>query len=115
MLLNNEQNIAIKTVQGPVLLVDGAGTGKTTTLIERANYLVREKHVQQNKILLISFSKKTIRILKEKISLSDKSNELQIFTFHSFSYYILREFYRKSNIVLKIIDEAESAAIIKKA
>ena len=92
--LNQAQKDAVKHGAGPLLLVAGAGTGKTTVLINRLAYLILEKKVKTDEILLLTFTEKAAGELEER---SDKVlpygyTDLWINTFHGFGERILRDY-----------------------
>ena len=68
MELNEKQYEAMKTTEGPVLLISGPGSGKTRTLVERAIYLLIEKKVKPENIFLSTFTEKSARELLVRIS-----------------------------------------------
>lgn len=92
--LNKAQKEAVTHGGGPLLLVAGAGTGKTTVLINRLAYLILEKKVKTDEILLLTFTEKASGELEER---SDKIlpygyTDLWINTFHGFGERILRDY-----------------------
>lgn len=95
---NDQQKEAIITTEGPVLIIAGPGTGKTFTLVKRAVYLIVEKGVQPENIMIATFTEKAAkeiitRISNELLSLgiSVNINEMYIGTFHSICLRILKE------------------------
>jgi len=91
--LNPEQLKAVTHEDGPLLIVAGAGTGKTTVLINRLVYLILEKRVKTDEILLTTFTEKASSELIER---ADKALpfgyiDLWINTFHSFCERVLKE------------------------
>lgn len=86
-LLNAQQKEAIETICGPLLVVAGAGSGKTTCLIERTNHMV-EKGVSPNEILLLTFTNKAVDEIKERLKEEGVSN-VSTHTFHSFCLQVL--------------------------
>jgi DNA helicase II / ATP-dependent DNA helicase PcrA len=92
--LNEAQRAAVVHNQGPFLIVAGAGTGKTTVLINRLAYLVLEKKIKTEEILLLTFTEKAAGELEERADkiLPYGYVDLWINTFHGFCERILREF-----------------------
>lgn len=90
--LNQSQSEAASHTAGPLLIVAGAGTGKTTVLINRLNFLVREKGVKPENILLVTFTEKAANELSERADriLPYGSYAPWIRTFHGLGDDILR-------------------------
>ncbi|MFN8673276.1 MAG: ATP-dependent helicase [Candidatus Sericytochromatia bacterium] len=114
--LNNSQYLAVKSINGPVLVIAGAGSGKTRTIIYRLSYLI-ENGIEPNKILLLTFTKKASGEMIDRASelLKDgKCNNVMGGTFHSFSNYLLRKYHKLLNILpnFTIIDTTDSEDII---
>lgn len=116
--LNKEQKEAVITTEGPLLVLAGAGSGKTRVLTTRIAYLIKELKVEPDSILAITFTNKAAREMKERIInlLGTNYYGMQISTFHSFGLSILKKNYAllgyKSNFT--IIDSDDSLTIIKK-
>ncbi len=93
-LLNPEQYEAVTTTEGPVLIVAGAGTGKTNTLIKRVMYLIDVKKVLPEQILLLTFTNKAAQemIYRAKSTLDDRCSKVVACTYHSFCAAILRKY-----------------------
>ena len=115
--LNKEQLEAVKHVNGPMLVLAGAGSGKTKVLTSRIAYLI-ENGVSVNNILAITFTNKAAKEMKEreiKLICND-SKSIQISTFHSLGLRILKENYArlgyKSNFV--ILDSDDTLTVVKK-
>ena len=87
--LNRAQQEAVDTLHGPVLIMAGAGSGKTRTLINRIDNLIRHS-VKPETILAITFTNKAARELKSRLSL-DAAN-VEASTIHSFCVKILRQY-----------------------
>lgn len=117
-MLNDKQKEAVVTTEGPLLVLAGAGSGKTKVLTTRIAYLVEEKHVSPNHILAITFTNKAAKEMKERVVriLGPLAYNIQISTFHSFGVLILKENYEalgyKSNFT--ILDSDDSLTVIKK-
>lgn len=116
--LNTEQHQAVIHDKGPLLIVAGAGTGKTTVLINRLAYLVTEKKIKTDAILLLTFTEKAAGELEERADkiLPYGYVDLWIHTFHGFCERILRE--NALDIGLsasfKLVNDTEQWILIKK-
>lgn len=116
--LNPEQIKAIKHFEGPMLVMAGAGSGKTKVLTNRIAYLIEEKGVSERSILAITFTNKAAREMKERVInlVGNKAKNMHISTFHSLCVYILRQdidiLGYKNNFV--IYDTTDTLSTIKK-
>lgn len=95
---NNEQKKAIQQTDGPVLIIAGPGTGKTFTLVKRAIYLIVEKEVKPENILIATFTEKAAKELITRISneliklnITVNLNDLYIGTIHSICLRLIKE------------------------
>lgn len=114
--LNSQQLTAVKTIDGPVLVFAGAGTGKTKTLISRIIYMVKEKDIKPYNILAITFTKKATNEMRERLekALGEEAYQVYMSTIHSMCSRILRREitvlgYKKD---FEIIDDEEGAKIL---
>ena len=84
--LNKQQLQAIKHGKGPLLIIAGAGTGKTTVITERIKYLITKKLAKPEEILALTFTEKSANEMEERIdvALPLSYGEMWISTFHSF-------------------------------
>lgn len=93
--LNSDQQKAVKQTDGPVLILAGAGSGKTRVLTYRAAYLMGELHVQGSNILMLTFTNKAAEEMKFRIHTLLKNQQLSDMpfagTFHSLCVSILRK------------------------
>ncbi len=91
--LNEEQSAAVKCTSGPMLIVAGAGSGKTRVLTSRIAYLI-EQGVLPERILALTFTKKAAAEMKERIALmvgERQARRLWMGTFHSVFIRFLRD------------------------
>ena len=114
--LNEMQKKAVTHKDGPLLILAGAGSGKTKVLTTRIAYLIKEEGVKPENILAITFTNKAAGEMKERIEKLIGKTNLQASTFHSFGVKILRENYDKlvykNNFV--IMDSDDSLTLVKK-
>ena len=93
--LNDRQQEAIKTTEGPLLVIAGAGSGKTRVLTTRIAYLIEEKGIVPGNILAITFTNKAAKEMRDRVvnMLGPAAYQIQISTFHSFGLTIMKENY----------------------
>ena len=114
--LNNAQLEAVVTIKGPVLVIAGAGSGKTRVIVHRVAFMI-ENGISPDDILLLTFTRKAATEMLGRVQklLNDTSAQ-KVFggTFHAFSNYILRKYAGLLNISpnFTIIDEEDSADTI---
>ncbi|MFJ8263879.1 DNA helicase PcrA [Rummeliibacillus sp. NPDC094406] len=118
--MNKEQEEAVKTTEGPLLIMAGAGSGKTRVLTHRIAYLVIEKQVYPSKILAITFTNKAAREMRERIDglLGNGTGErMWVSTFHSMCVRILRRDIDRIgfNKNFSILDTSDQLTVIKNA
>jgi DNA helicase-2/ATP-dependent DNA helicase PcrA len=91
--LNKEQQQAVTHGQGPLLIVAGAGTGKTTVITDRIAYLIETEQAKPEEILAVTFTEKAASEMEERVDriLAFGYQELWISTFHAFSERILKD------------------------
>ncbi|HYK73820.1 MAG TPA: DNA helicase PcrA [Pseudoneobacillus sp.] len=115
--LNPEQQNAVKTTAGPLLLMAGAGSGKTRVLTHRIGFLMVEKGVNPYNILAITFTNKAAREMKERIKnlMGGVAEEIWISTFHSMCVRILRRDIDRIgfNRNFTILDTTDQQSVIK--
>lgn len=115
--LNPAQKQAVLDYAGPIMILAGAGSGKTKTLVTKIQYLLEEKNVSPHQLLAVTFSNKAAREMRERVSrLSNHDlGALQITTFHSFCAKVLRleAQYIGLSRNFTIYDSSEQKAIIK--
>jgi len=90
--LNKEQLAAIKHKVGPLLIIAGAGTGKTTVITERIKYLILSKKAKPNEVLALTFTEKASKEMEERVDVAMPYGYTQMWisTFHSFCDRVLR-------------------------
>jgi DNA helicase II / ATP-dependent DNA helicase PcrA len=115
--LNPEQQKAVKTTEGPLLIMAGAGSGKTRVLTHRIAYLMVEKRVNPYNILAITFTNKAAREMRERIykMMGGAADEVWISTFHSMCVRILRRDIDRIgyNRNFTILDSTDQQSVIK--
>jgi DNA helicase-2/ATP-dependent DNA helicase PcrA len=115
--LNESQREAVLHTDGPVMILAGAGSGKTRTLVARIQYLLEEKRVSPYQVLAVTFSNKAAREMRERLASSSQINigTLQVTTFHAFCARVLRTeaTYLGLSKNFTIYDDGETQAIIK--
>ncbi len=94
MQLNAQQLKAKEHPSGPLLILAGAGTGKTTTIVQRMAFLISELNVEPSSILALTFSVKAADHLKEKLveKIGADGENIHASTFHSFAQSVIDEF-----------------------
>ena len=111
MQLNTQQLKAKTHPQGPLLILAGAGTGKTTTIVERMVFLIEKQHVQPSSILALTFSVKAAEHLKEKLvdEIGPIGAEIHASTFHSFAQSIIEEYKSELDLLYnpKLMNDSE--------
>ena len=116
--LNDRQKEAVLYNEGPLLIIAGAGAGKTKTLTTKIAYLIEEQNVHPQNILAITFTNKAAKEMKDRLYMlvGDLAKKLQVSTFHSFGLKLLRENYDAlgydANFV--IMDSDYSLTVVKK-
>lgn len=112
--LNKQQREAVEHTEGPLLILAGAGSGKTRVLTHRIAYLINEKNVYPSNILAITFTNKAAREMKERVqNLLEGSYDMWVSTFHSACARILRmeieklSGYKKNFIIFDTDDQVK--------
>lgn len=115
--MNDKQAEAVQTTEGPLLIMAGAGSGKTRVLTHRIAYLIDEKYVNPWNILAITFTNKAAREMRERaLALSPATKDTLIATFHSMCVRILR---READHIgynrnFTIVDPGEQRTLMKR-
>ena len=115
--MNDQQAEAVQTTEGPLLIMAGAGSGKTRVLTHRIAYLIDEKMINPWNILAITFTNKAAREMRERaVALNPATSETLIATFHSMCVRILR---READHIgynrnFTIVDPGEQRTLMKR-
>jgi len=116
--LNKEQKEAVTFDKGPLLIVAGAGTGKTTVLTHRIAYLIKERGIKPEEIMAVTFTEKAAREMEERVEklLPFGYYDFWISTFHSFCDRILKRYGLSIGIPTnyKLLEQTGSWILIKK-
>ena len=116
--LNAEQKVAVETTDGPLLVLSGAGTGKTRVLTSRIAYIIQNGLAMPWQILAVTFTNKAANEMKSRIKkmIGDNVDSLWIGTFHAVGLKILKRYTElaglKPNFI--IFDENDQKLLIKK-
>lgn len=114
--LNAQQREAVIHHGGPVLIVAGAGSGKTRVLTHRIAFLLSERHVQPQEILAITFTNKAAREMKDRVEslIGARSKAMWVMTFHSACVRILRREAKRLGFPtnFSIYDQADSQRLM---
>jgi DNA helicase-2/ATP-dependent DNA helicase PcrA len=115
--LNSVQHKAVTTIDGPVLVIAGAGSGKTRVIEYRVYNLVRHK-INPNSILLLTFTRRAAREMLSRAAKHDpRCSDVEGGTFHSFAYKTLRRYARSIGFddSFSILDEADAEEAVHKS
>lgn len=116
--LNDRQQKAVKHIDTPALVLAGAGSGKTRVITEKIAYLIRKCDVKSHNIYAVTFTNKSAKEMKERVTKllkNENTTGLNVSTFHNLGLNIIRREYKalgyKSNF--SIMDAADSGQILK--
>jgi len=117
-LLNDQQKKAVEHIGSPLLVLAGAGTGKTKVITEKIAWLIREANVDAKNIAAITFTNKAAREMKERASSilnKEEAKGLTVSTFHTLGLTIIRKEYKQLGYKagFTIFDSQDSSTIIK--
>ena len=116
--LNNQQQQAVEHIGSPLLVLAGAGTGKTRVITEKIAWLIREANIDAKNIAAITFTNKAAKEMKQRASdilNSDEAKGLTVSTFHTLGLTIIRKEYKELGYKagFTIFDAQDSSTIIK--
>src|SRR5881394_2662134 len=118
-VLNPEQRTAVLHIKGPLLILAGAGSGKTRVITSRIAYLVGEGHAQPDEILAVTFTNKAGEEMRERVAalLGSDCSRMWVSTFHSLCARLLR---REAPAIglsrdFVIYDSADQLTVVKQA
>src|SRR3989475_12267523 len=117
-LLNPQQLEAVQTTEGPVLILAGAGSGKTRVITYRVTHLIENRGVRPEQILAVTFTNKAADQMKFRVRnllRAPRSGDPLVSTFHSFCVRLLRREIEALNYTrdFTIYDEADQLQVVK--
>ena len=116
--LNEAQREAVSYLSGPLLIVAGAGSGKTRVLTSKIAHIVKEKKAYPNQILAVTFTNKAAKEMQNRVGILLKKEAIGLSwlgTFHSISAKLLRRHAEAANLKsnFSIIDQVDQIRLIK--
>src|SRR3990167_9477274 len=116
-ILNDQQKKAVEYEGGPLIIIAGAGTGKTTVVTDRITHLVLQKKIPLHEILALTFTEKAAREMEDRVDIAMPYGYTQMWisTFHAFCDRILRQDAHAIGLDpgYKLISEAESILLLR--
>ena len=117
-VLNEQQKQAVVHEGSPLLILAGAGSGKTRVITTKIAYLIGEKQVNPYSILSVTFTKKAANEMRERaVKMEPLAEKAQIRTFHSFGSYLLRRFSDDAGLdrSFTVYDDEDMAILVRNA
>ena len=117
-VLNEQQLAAVKHEGSPLLILAGAGSGKTRVITTKIAYLIGEKNIEPWAILAVTFTKKAANEMRERaVAMDERAASAQIRTFHSFGSWFLRKYAEQAGLDpnFTVYDDGDMETIVKKA
>jgi len=116
--LNPEQKLAVDTIEGPVMVIAGAGTGKTQTIALRIGNILRETQINPSNILCLTFTENAALNMRERLIniIGSPAYNVRISTFHGFCNSIIKnhpEYFLKSTVESEAIDDITQIEVIR--
>ncbi len=115
--LNEQQRAAVVHEGSPLLILAGAGSGKTRVITTKIAYLIKEKNIDPWSILSVTFTKKAANEMRERaVAIDERASDSKIQTFHSFGSWFLRKFAEYGGVepTFSVYDDDDMATLIKK-
>lgn len=118
MNFNEAQKKAIESIHGPMLILAGAGAGKTRVITNRIANMIKNHKILPEEILAVTFTTKAAKEMKERVE-KMVSKRIEISTFHSFSLKILKQYYKeldyeKNFTIYDVLDQMNIINVIMK-
>ena len=117
-VLNPQQRQAVVHEGSPLLILAGAGSGKTRVITTKIAYLIGNKNVNPYSILSVTFTKKAANEMRERaVAMEAQAAKAQIRTFHSFGSWFLRKYYEDAGVEqnFTVYDDEDMSILIRKA
>ena len=116
--LNSEQRKAVDSIEGPVMVIAGPGTGKTTILTLRIAQILRKTDTPAHGILAITYTDAGVKAMREKLRdiIGNRAHDVYIHTFHSFVSAMISEYpdHFIETKDFRLMNEVESEALVRK-
>ena len=116
--LNEQQRAAVEHEGSPLLILAGAGSGKTRVITTKIAYLIKEKNIDPWSILSVTFTKKAANEMRERaVAIDERAEDALIRTFHSFGSWFLRKYAEHAGLEpsFTVYNDDDVATLIKKA
>ncbi|MCB0539795.1 MAG: UvrD-helicase domain-containing protein, partial [Bacteroidetes bacterium] len=115
--LNEQQRQAVLKTDGPLLILAGAGSGKTTVLVSRTGYILSQSLAKPQEVLVLTFTNKAAKELKERVShkLGADSKKVWAGTFHGWGLEFLKKNYKLAGLPQRfgLLDATDARSLIK--
>jgi DNA helicase-2/ATP-dependent DNA helicase PcrA len=113
--LNKKQKEAVDTLDGPVMVVAGPGTGKTQILALRIGNILLKTEIKADSILCLTFTNSAVKVMRERLRryIGPEASKVKVATFHSFGLEILEKYYPvlSLDVAPKLMDEKDTIAL----
>ena len=117
-MLNPQQTAAVKYTEGPLLVLAGAGSGKTRVITQKIAYLIRECDLHANQILAVTFTNKAANEMRERVAgilSTPKRRGLKVSTFHTFGLSVIKKYAGACGLKkgFTILDQEDTQQVLK--